>query len=105
MTTAYPSWFQPSRNEDINYWKKLLPYPEDKNASTYLVIPRIGAVMPIREMDDPTDRVAYLQNQTEQVNLNAYLQRGVLHYPGTASYGENGNAVILGHSSYFSNDP
>jgi sortase (surface protein transpeptidase) len=105
MTTKYPTWFKPSQNTDIAYWKEVLPYPEDKSAPVYLVIPSVGMVVPIREMDNPEERVAYLQQQNEQVNINTYLQRGVLHYPSSASYGENGNAIILGHSSYFTNDP
>ncbi|MDR2416199.1 MAG: sortase [Candidatus Peribacteria bacterium] len=55
-------------------------------------------------MDIPEDRVNYLQGKTEKVNINTYLQNGVLHYPGSVKYGENGNAVIMGHSSYFNQD-
>ncbi|MDR2191002.1 MAG: hypothetical protein LBP53_07750 [Candidatus Peribacteria bacterium] len=60
MDITYPDWFQPSRTEDIGYWKSILPTPEDRNAPVYLVIPSIGAVVPIREMDNPTDRANYL---------------------------------------------
>jgi len=38
------------------------------------------------------------------VDINKYLRHGVLKYPGTADYGENGNAVLIGHSSYFKAD-
>jgi len=56
-------------------------------------------------MTDATDRQAYLQGNTDAVDLNTYLQDGVLHYPGTASFGTQGNAVVVGHSSYYKNDP
>jgi sortase (surface protein transpeptidase) len=82
----------------------VIPYPTDRFASAYIVIPKLGAVAPIGEMDIPEDRVNYLQGKTEKVNINTYLQNGVLHYPGSATYGENGNAVIMGHSSYFNQD-
>ncbi len=33
------------------------------------------------------------------------LRYGVIHYPGTARPGQQGNIVITGHSSYFPWDP
>jgi LPXTG-site transpeptidase (sortase) family protein len=67
-------------------------------------LPTIGAVAPITDMRDKADKQKYLDGQIDMVDLNAYLKRGVLHYPGTVSYGEKGNAVILGHSSYAKDD-
>lgn len=104
MYTKYPDWFQPSLNSDINHRRMVIPYPADRYASAYVVIPKLGAVAPIGEMDIPMDKVNYLQGKIENVNINTYLQKGALKYPGTANYGDNGNAVLIGHSSYFTAD-
>ncbi|GHV26159.1 hypothetical protein FACS1894176_06310 [Bacteroidia bacterium] len=55
-------------------------------------------------MTNEKDRVQYLKGAIDKVNINTYLQNGVLHYPGSATYGENGNTVVMGHSSYFTAD-
>jgi sortase A len=34
-------------------------------------------------------------------DMQAALRYGVIHYPGTAYPGQEGNVVITGHSSYF----
>ncbi len=38
-------------------------------------------------------------------DIQEALRGGVVHYPGSAEPGENGNVVITGHSSYFAWDP
>lgn len=101
---AYPDWFKPSTNDDIEYWKQVLPYAMDRYESAYIVLPKMWAIAPIREMEDYSDKSLYLNGEVEKVDVNKYLKRGVLHYPWSAKYGETGNAVIVGHSSYFNKD-
>ncbi|MBP6257127.1 hypothetical protein KA405_05520 [Patescibacteria group bacterium] len=40
-----PSWFYPqyinSASRDIAFWKKVLPYEEDRYADMYMVIPQL----------------------------------------------------------------
>jgi sortase A len=38
-------------------------------------------------------------NTTNEATLQGYLQKGVVHYPGTATPGKPGNSFIAGHSS------
>lgn len=68
-----------------------------------LVIPKLGKSVPLVNMT--TEHIegenwAELENQ-----IQAGLQQGVVHYPGTAIPGQVGNVFITGHSSYYPWDP
>lgn len=85
--------------------KKQIPYldmeiapPDDR-----IIIPRINRNVPIIKISD-ADLIKRDWGALETDIQNA-LRDGVVHYPGTAEPGENGNVVITGHSSYFSWDP
>lgn len=43
--------------------------------------------------------------QALEQEMQAALQNGVVHYPGTSLPGQTGNVVVTGHSSYFPWDP
>ncbi len=54
-----------------------------------IIIPKINVQIP----------VVYGQTSTEESSVQTTLERGVVHYADTAQPGQNGNVVIVGHSS------
>ncbi len=68
-----------------------------------LIIPRLKLNVPL--IDPPYD--ALLRQDWGQVesDIQSALQRGVVHYPGTARPGQAGNFFVTGHSSYYPWDP
>ena len=68
-----------------------------------VIIPRINKNVPVIEIN-PENLIKRDWNALEK-DIQQALQNGVVHYPGTAQPGENGNVVITGHSSYFLWDP
>jgi len=67
--------------------------PND-SAQTILHIPKLAVTAP----------VIYISS-TEENDIQIGLQSGVVHYEGTADFGEIGNAYIIGHSSDYENAP
>ncbi len=97
VDTSVVSWAKPSKNIDIAYWKdEVLPYAEDRNHDQYLVIPRLGLVAPLIYYEFKGD----LKN-FNQKSLDKAFEGGVATYPQMAKLGEYGNALIGGHSSYY----
>lgn len=91
-------------NEDISHWKQVLPQ-EDRDAGRYVVIPSNGLVIPVNSFaEDSKDFDAMINGR--EGNINPALRSWALEYPGssTKGYGEVGNKVIFGHSSYFANE-
>lgn len=68
-----------------------------------LIIPKIAKNIPIVLMEGELD-LNTLPGEFEDL-VQKSLQKGVLHYPGTAEPGQFGNAFITGHSSYYPWDP
>ena len=59
--------------------------------ANYLLIPSLGIQAPVVYAADSSDK-----------GFAESLQNGVVHYPGTADFGQAGNCYIFGHSSdYF----
>jgi sortase A len=58
--------------------------PESK-----VIIPKINVDVP----------VVYNLSSNDEKAIQASLENGVVHYPGTAVPGQNGNVVVVGHSS------
>ena len=56
----------------------------------YLVIPKIKVKTPI-----------VFPNTLDNVELLNYLEKGVIHYRESATVGEQGTAILLGHSSAY----
>jgi sortase A len=78
----------PSRNVSST------PIIVDQNATAAgsdpkIIIPKINVEVP----------VVYDEHSIEEKDVQAALERGVVHYANTALPGEKGNAVIVGHSS------
>lgn len=68
------------------------PLAEDEiiPSGSHLKVPKINVNAPI--VFSPTP---------DEETIQQYLQRGIVHYPGTAKPGEVGNTFLTGHSSNF----
>jgi LPXTG-site transpeptidase (sortase) family protein len=68
-----------------------------------LVVPKLGKSIPIVETGEAAIQG---ENWTQlEKQIQSGLQKGVVHYPGTAKPGQYGNVFITGHSSYYPWDP
>jgi LPXTG-site transpeptidase (sortase) family protein len=84
------------------YWINRIPYEQDRNLDTYVVIPRLWIVTPLVDLAKGSlDLQKTLQGLS--IDLNPYLQNWVLHYPGTNAW-DTGNVVVAWHSSYRKKD-
>ena len=72
--------------------------PDDR-----VIIPHIGQNVPIVQI--PPDTLIRRDWSALEKQIQEALRNGVVHFPGTAYPGEQGNVVITGHSSYFPWDP
>jgi LPXTG-site transpeptidase (sortase) family protein len=92
-----------SQNPDLEKTKipplQLDIYPPD----TRIIIPRINQNIPVVKVSKE-NLLKKDWGALEQDIQNA-LKEGVVHYPGTAFFGEPGNVAITGHSSYYPWDP
>jgi len=82
-----------SQKLDINQFLTITP-PDRR-----IIIPKIAKNIPILEVD-PIN----LENgkfSDFEADVQKMLKDGVVHYPGTAEPGQNGNVFITGHSSYY----
>lgn len=70
---------------------------------TRIIIPRINKNVPIVTVS--TEALINRDWTRLEQEIQQALQEGVVHYPGTAFPGGDGNIVITGHSSYFPWDP
>lgn len=86
--------------DTIEYWKSILPHPEDRNADLYSVMPTLWIVAPVIFVPEWSDDY-HAMVQGQQIEINNYLGSGVLHYPMTWIPGEEWNPVIFGHSNFF----
>lgn len=68
-----------------------------------IIIPRINKNVPIVKTSD--QNLIKRDWSALEKEIQGALRDGVVHYPGTAEPGANGNVVITGHSSYFAWDP
>ncbi len=68
-----------------------------------IVIPKLGKSVPLVEMTSENIEGENWKDLEDQIQEG--LQKGVVHYPGTAIPGQIGNVFITGHSSYYPWDP
>ncbi len=84
---------QKGHEDDLNVVPPVGP-PEN-----LLIVPKLGLNVPIVE---PSEAPLINQDWTGLENeIQASLQDGVVHYPGTARPGQAGNFFVTGHSSYY----
>ncbi|MBS9775121.1 DUF11 domain-containing protein, partial [Candidatus Gracilibacteria bacterium] len=89
---------------DINHWLQVLP-EQDKHLDKYIVLPKSGLVMPIQTVQKKSlSYTNFIYGKEE--NFKSYLHNGAVEIPATSKkgYGEEGNKVIAGHSSYWKKD-
>lgn len=70
---------------------------------TRLIIPRINRNVPV--INVTTESLITKDWEKLETEMQEALRFGVIHYPGTARPGQQGNVVITGHSSYLPWDP
>lgn len=68
-----------------------------------IIIPRINKSVPVVNVS--TENLLKRDWGALEEEIQEALRGGVVHYPGTAQAGQEGNVVITGHSSYFPWDP
>lgn len=68
-----------------------------------VVVERLNINAPIQFLSPEEEKVKDFSKLEE--NLQKKLEKGVVHYPGTALPGEEGNVFITGHSSYYPWNP
>jgi len=92
-----------SQNPELE--KKKIPdleldiYPSD----TRIIIPRIDQNIPVVKVSK--ENLLKRDWGALEQDIQEALRSGVVHYPGTAFFGESGNIAITGHSSYYPWDP
>lgn len=92
-----------STNTELSHWLQVLDAHE-QNKNKYIVIPSIGLVMPIADVTK-TDKAYknFLSGKTE--HFYDYAGKGAVGLPDVGNkFGENGNKVIAGHSSWWKDD-
>ncbi len=92
--------FLNSPNSDARSVGNLLSFlPPAGPPDNRMIIPKLGLNVPLVE----PSYAALLKEDWSQVekDIQSALQRGVVHYPGTARPGQAGNFFITGHSSYY----
>lgn len=90
LVLTFPYWQEQVRDK---FAPSTLPVSgpatsQDKTEPNLLVIENLGIKTPI----------IFAEEENEKA-FQESLERGVVHYPGTAEIGEPGNAYIFGHSS------
>ena len=64
-----------------------------------IIIPRIDKNIPL--IDSDPKKLMNADWKSLEKTFQEDLENGVIHYPGTANPGEEGNVFITGHSSYY----
>lgn len=104
-----PDRFQPvsleQAPEEVTYWvNEVLPYEQHRYADQYLVIPTMWAVMPVVEV--PYGSADYeAMKHGREIDINKYLQNGILHFPHSADAGQEGKFFAFGHSNGLESRP
>lgn len=85
----------------LAYWLQVLP-KQDQKADQYVVLPKQWLVMPINTVSEKSKAYKNFINGKNE-NFQSQLHNGAVQLPGTSlgDYGQVGNKVIAGHSSYW----
>ncbi len=105
VTIELPHWshfkLAGSTNPNLSYWLQSV-VKRDRNESMYIVLPTQWLVVPVHSVPvDAPESQRFLNGSNE--NFWKYLINGAIELPGTTTndYGQPGNKVISGHSSFF----
>lgn len=92
-----------STNTELSHWLQVLDSHE-QNLDKYIVIPSIGLVMPIADVSKTDKAYAnFLTGKTE--HFYDYAGKGAVGIPDIGNdFGEKGNKIIAGHSSWWKDD-
>ncbi len=103
-----PDWFIPidhrTAPKDMNFWLQVLPFPEDRHADLYLVIPWLWLVAPIISVPHWSQDY-YTMLSWREIGINNYLQHWILEYVWSVPPWFEWKRIDFGHSNYFRNDP
>jgi sortase (surface protein transpeptidase) len=78
----------------------LIPHETDRNDDMYIVLPTLGMISPVVSV--PKDSADYTNMAAgKEIDINKYLNEGVMFYPRTGKIGQTGNPVIFGHSNFY----
>lgn len=101
-----PDWFHPvalsQAPEQFSYWLDVLPYDQYKDEDLYMVIPQLGLITPIIDIPEWSGDEA-LMTQWQNININKYLNNGVIEYVKSVDPGYYGKRIDFGHSNFFAN--
>lgn len=90
-----------STETNLAHWLQVLP-KQDQKVDQYIVLPKQGLVMPVHSVAENSKAYNnFINGKTE--NFLPQLHNGAVQLPGTSlgNYGQAGNKVIAGHSSYW----
>ena len=104
-----PEWFVPydlaSAPTQASYWiNEVLPYEQDRNADTYLVIPQLWLVAPIVTVPEWSYDYTTMKSWRE-IAINKYLQQWVMQYVWSIQPWYRWKHINFAHSNYFASDP
>jgi len=102
IDTQFPSWFVPylsGTDRPLDHRLEILPFAQDREYSTYIVAPTIGAIAPIHAVTGSAYDDLFAGNEWPVLSL---LEKWVVRQPHTLAPWEwIGNMVIAWHTSYF----
>ena len=102
-----PSRFVPqnqsSASEDIEFWKSVLPFAQDRNEDLYLVIPGLGLITPIVDIPQWSSDFSKMYNWQE-IAINNYLRWWIIEYVWSVDPWYEWKRIDFWHSNYFTND-
>ncbi len=105
VTIDLPGWshfrLAGSTNPNLSHWLQVVD-KRDRNQNAYIVLPTQGLVMPIQTVPTTTPEAQRFFKGSNE-NFWKYLKNGAVELPGTTTndYGQPGNKVVSGHSSFF----
>jgi hypothetical protein len=98
----YPQYLN-SASRDIAFWKKVLPYEEDRYADMYMVIPQLWLVTPIQQIPRDSGDWSNMIDWRE-IGINKYLQWGIIEYAWSTAPWYLWKRIDFWHSNYFTKD-
>jgi sortase (surface protein transpeptidase) len=107
VDTSTIDWWTELDEQDPNYhnpiyWIENILPEEYRSATSFVVFPSLGTVVPIENIVDQEVRNNFILGNPS--GYEPYLEYGTLYYPNTARPWQPGNTVLFGHSSHLNLD-